>query len=60
MLKLHLFLNGQYIATTQRYKTAKSWREAILKAGSIKVASIPDKIYNITKNDKISIRREHH
>jgi hypothetical protein len=54
--KIQVYKNGEYIYTTGAFKTCK---EAIADCKSrekIRVASIPDYIVTIDKNDKITAR----
>ena len=58
--KIDLYINGEYAATSTRYKTAKDFIDDIKSKGTIDVASSPkNKKYTIKDTDKITARIKH-
>ena len=64
--KLDLYVNGKYICSSDKYKTAKEFKDKVLKDGSIKYAgektlkrssSTPLDTLKITPDDKIVVKK---
>ena len=53
---INVYKNGQYIYTTNRFKTCKEAVENCKSRKIIEVASIPNYIVVIEENDKITAR----
>lgn len=54
MKKIDLYINGEYICTSTRYKTCKEFKEKVLKDGFVCWVSIlGNKNLRVKVNDKI-------
>ena len=54
MKKIDLYINGEYICTSVKYKTCKEFREKVLKDGFIYWASVhKGKVLKLKESDKI-------
>lgn len=54
MKKIDLYINGEYICTSTRYKTCKELKEKVLKDGFVCWASVHEsKVLKLKENDKI-------
>lgn len=54
MKKIDIFLNGDYLCSTNQAKTCKEAKEKIKAKKQLFIASIPDKIIEIKEGDKIT------
>ena len=54
MRKIDIFLNGDYLCSTNQAKTCKEAKEKIKAKKQLFIASIPDKTIEIKEGDKIT------